>query len=247
MSMRAVFAVIISLEALSACARGRGAAPPAPQNDTSLRTRVAEILAQAGDRPLPRGDTLVTFAKQGAILYYTIANTPDSVASSMVRNDGLVGWTTSHWSGGRLTNFSARWANPDSLQVDIHGQITSDGVVLQGAKADRLTPPALPWAVADYGMDDQLVPLLMTLPHDTSQAIAIWRPFGQKWDTLVVRSRLLENVLLVSQGQETWAISSTGSLLLEVDRAQASQRRPLKGNARFAEYQRMLAIVQHSP
>ena len=214
------------------------------QSDAVLRVRVADILAQAGDRPLPQGDTLVEFAKQGPILYFTVANTADTVASSMVRNDGLVGWANSSWSHGRPTRFTARWARPESVEVDISGQVVGMEMRLRGAQLDHLTLPTLPWGVADYGMEDQLVPLFQTLPRDTAQNIAVWRPYGQKWDTVTVRTHLVEGVLLVSEGAVTWGISSAGRLLLHQDRAQGALRRPLEGTASFAEYRRILHLAE---
>jgi len=233
----AVLSAVQSL-VLVACVHG--------QNDARLRERVATILAQAGDRPLPSGDTLVEFAKQGPILYYTIGGTRDSVTSSMVRNDGLVGWATSQWSRGRPTAFSARWADPQGVKVDIRGEVVGPDMRLHGGNTDHLVTPELPWAVADYGMDDHLVPLLRALPRDSTQAIAVWRPFGQKWDTLSVRTRMVDSVLLVSQGAITFGIAADGRLLMREDREQAAQRRPLEGNARFAEYRRIAAVVKRS-
>jgi len=216
------------------------------QNDAQLRRRVASILAQAGDRALPSGDTLVAFAKQGPILYYTIGGTRDSITSSMVRNDGLVGWASSQWVRGRPTAFSARWADPQGVKVDIRGEVTGREVRLHGAKTDLLVAPEFPWGIADYGMDDQLVPLLRTLARDTAQAIAVWRPYGQKWDTLTVRTHAVDSVLFVSYGPITWGISADGRLLLMEDREHSAQRRPLEGNSHFAEYRRIAAIRQPS-
>jgi hypothetical protein len=193
------------------------------------------------------GDTFVTFAKQGPILYFTVAGTLDSVASSMVRNDGLVGWATSRWSQGRVTTFSARWARPEKVELEISGQVAADTIRLRGAKTDRLAVPNLPWAVADYGMDDQLVPLFMTLPYGTTQAIAVWRPFRQQWDTMSVQTRVHDGVLLISEDAVTWAISPNGRLILKLDRAQTSRRRPLEATARFEEYQAILRLVETSP
>jgi hypothetical protein len=214
------------------------------QSDSTLRIRVGSILSKAGDRPLPRGDTLVEFAKQGPILYFTVRGTADSIASCMVRNDGLVGWAGSQWTAERLTGFTTRWASPQGVQLEIRGQVVGAQVKLSGAKSDHLIVPSIPWAVADYGMDDQLVPVLLRLRGDSAQVIAVWRPFGQKWDTLTVRRRLIDGVSLITTGATTWAISADRRLLFAEDRDQSSDRRPLEGNARFAEYQRIVAIVR---
>jgi hypothetical protein len=164
------------------------------QSDAQLRPYVDALLAKVSAQGLPRGDTLVEFAKQGPILFFVVGGRPDDVTSSMVRNDGLVGTASSQWTSGRLTAFNVRWATAGAVQADIRGEVRGGTLLLRGARSAQLTLPTLPWGVADYAMEDQLVPLFLSLKLDSTQSIAVWRPFGQKWDTLSVRFRHVETV-----------------------------------------------------
>ena len=71
----------------------------ADQLRARFHVHVGEILQNAGIS-IPSGDTLVSWANQGPILYHTIAVDSNGVKSSMIRNDPFVGVLKTVWVRG---------------------------------------------------------------------------------------------------------------------------------------------------
>ena len=206
---------------------------------------VVRLLATIPRHSLPSGDTLVTWAKQGPILYHTVCRGGDSVASSMVRNDSLVGVTVTHWTEGHPSTFATRWTRADSTLVAIRGDVVGAAIRITGSRLDTLSVPDLPWAVADYGMYDQLLPLLLSLPPDTLQhRLVVLRPYLLRWDTLTVTAQRAGDVLRIqelgSQKEREVIIAYHGAVMLVVGENQNMERRPLEGTARYAELMALL-------
>lgn len=55
------------------------------QSDAQLRPYVDALLAKVSGQRLPRGDTLVAFAKQGPMLFFVVGGRPDDVTSRAMR------------------------------------------------------------------------------------------------------------------------------------------------------------------
>jgi hypothetical protein len=212
------------------------------QGDSELRQRVAQIATAIGPRSFARGDTLVTFAPQGPILYHILGGSRDSVATTMIRNDGLVGTSATVWRSARLEKFVVRWFTPQAEQLSISGEVAGSALRLNGTRSPSVPLPSIPWGVADYGMEESLAPLLLSIPRGVETPVAVWRPFGQKWDTITVSVRASAGGgARVTKGNVTWGISDAGRLVWIDDARQKSTRRPLAGAPSFPTYERLKA------
>ncbi len=226
-----------------------GTAPGQEQPDSlavrQLHDEVARLIAGISRRRLPSGDTLVTWAKQGPILYHTVCLGDDSVASSMIRNDSLVGETVTHWAQGQPTSFATRWTRGDSTLVSVRGDVVGAELHVSGSRSVDLSIPALPWAVADYGMYDQLLPQLLGVPADRMpHRVAVLRPYVLRWDTLTVTAERAGDLLRIretgSQNEREVILVYRRSAILVVGENQTMQRRPLEGTVRYAELMQLL-------
>lgn len=217
--------------------------PHQGQSDEAVRAQTELRLIRRGDWPLPSGDTLVEFSKWGPIHSVVVSGGRDAIASAMVRNDGLTGWAASTWSGAQMTSFSVRWQSGQRTTLEIGGRVRGTWLLLSGTRSDSVRIPERPWGVADAGMEDQLTPLLVALPHDRSQRVAVWRPLADRWETLVVHVKAVDGFLVVSQDQSTWVIAPDGRLLLMWDHSHNALRRPLADGRRSQEFEKAARIV----
>ncbi len=61
--------------------------------------------------------------------------------------------------------------------MDLSARYEAGLIDLAGSRDTALEAPSLPWAVADHGMDDQLLPLIRAAGfHRAPQRLAIYRP-----------------------------------------------------------------------
>jgi hypothetical protein len=97
--------------------------------------------------------------------------------------------------------------------------------------------PELPWAVADYAMDEHLGPALARLSEagEPVDRLAVYRPYPMRWDTLQVTVRPLDTGVLlaiVRQGEslDVLFVEKDGTLLY-VERVEPFplRRRPREG------------------
>jgi hypothetical protein len=108
----------------------------------------------------------------------------------------------------------------------------------------------MPWAIADYGMEDLTLPLLESLDLQKGAAtIAAYRPYGAKWDTVKVTERAVgDGVLYELRGsdgkRDWWLVSGSGALVQLRREGQDFERRPLEQTALFEEYRRLRALLK---
>lgn len=82
-----------------------------------------------------------------------------------------------------------------------------------------MTMPTGPWLVADYGMEDQALPLVQqfetdSLPHE----VAVYRPYARKLNvvTMAVKKRPWGHVVNVSEPEgkvDHWQVTREGALV----------------------------------
>lgn len=217
--------------------------PPTPEE---FRARLVTVFQSFMHRPLPEGDTLVTWSPTPRLLS-TVHSSADRVYSSLVRPDGLNGTADVQWSNASPVSGRIIWTEPDSTQVDMSFQASGGTIVLTGTVDSVLVEPTEPWAVADYGMEDQLVPLISGLP-DGESVVAVFRPFGVKWDLLsltIERGPAGTDVWRRDWGTESptflWQISPAGALIrITRDDFPESERRPLEGSKLYDAYRRLV-------
>jgi hypothetical protein len=193
---------------------------------------------------MPSGDTTITWHRT-PILYHIVRATPNGLRSGFLRNDSLVGLADATWGVDGLEEFEVRWTAADSVVMSLRAVRKGPKVYLTGARTDTLPVPAIPWAIADYGMDEHLVPLLRRLsPTSSVQQVAVYRPWGGKWDTLaVVVSSGLEGSVRIQQlgSKDTilWVIAREGTLLQLMSGPTPDERRPLEETYWYAMYRRL--------
>ncbi len=255
-------AVLVSLAACHAAPPPAPVAParatedsaaPAGPNETTpevLHARGVGIL-RLTHSPLPAGDTFVTWTPKPD-LYTTVRRTGLTIASSLVGTDGLVGTAAATWQGGRQREVRIRWAKDTTTLMKLIVRLEADVIHLAGARDTALQAPSLPWAVADDGMEDQLLPLIAAAGADTQRLrLAIYRPYKSRWDTVSVACWRAQGatlaVVTASDGERFfWTIAADGALVrITRDRNPGFERRPLDMTSRVADYVRLRELWGH--
>jgi hypothetical protein len=153
-----------------------------------IHTVLAEFIRGAATRPLPAGDTLVSWYKQ-PILLHLVHRTPDRVEAAMIRGDAYLGTAILSYSEGRPVEGTVLWTSGDSVLVDVRISAQRDSLLIAGTTTAGFPVPSGAWGIADYGMEDLLVPTLRSLSKMPSPwTVLAYRPFAAKWDTLTVTS-----------------------------------------------------------
>ncbi|PYO41564.1 MAG: hypothetical protein DMD33_12700 [Gemmatimonadetes bacterium] len=209
-----------------------------------VHDRVVEYIKQSANRPIAVGDTFVGWWPN-PVLYNTVRRTADTVESSLVRLDTTVGTAVAVWKNGRQVQVNVTWTHGDSTSLRL--QVTaSDGVVtFRGTVDTSFSVPSIPWAIADYGMDDQLVPLILGLSSGVSRQVTVFRPFPRKWGVMTVSVRRTNDAIfadLVNGPGDTdhWIITLDGALVrVTRDKYPNLERRPLEQTSRMADYVRL--------
>ncbi len=197
-----------------------------------LHDRLVVLIHKNATRPIPAGDTLVTWSPIPN-LYSTVRRTPDSVVSSLVRADAMVGTAETAWRSGSPVYASVLWTQGDSTLLGVTYRQIPGALAVTGSRVDTLALPHVPWAIADYGMEDQLLPLFVRLSHTTT--VAVYRPFPAKWDTLAVASERHGSAILITVRDITgdseewrWVVGPSGALLRIIrSKYPDFERRPL--------------------
>lgn len=240
-------ALLPSLAAASLCVSSACAqhAPVGAQQHDAL----VAALREAAPRPLPIGDTLLTWAKPGLVLFHTVQVTPSHIETALLRNDRMLGTATGEWEGATWMAARGEWRAGDFVTLAWSAQRAPGGLRLRARRDTLVALPTLPWAVADYGMDDQLVPLLRALPGTGAQAqLAVFRPFAARWDTLTVTARDTAGVRVVTlvergEAREVWALLSSGGIVA-ARQSTGAERRPLDGSPAFVRWHQHMLTLQ---
>ena len=205
-------------------------------------------LLQSRGRPLPAGDTAVSWTDTGPILYFTSHFANDTASSAMAREDGLVGSARAVWSRLVQTGFHTVWTRGDSVVLDVTGRVEGTKLVLHGTRDTAFALPTIPWLVADYGLEDQQLPMFRALALKGSQ-VAVFRPYVMKWDTVTISGHQTQAFLVVSAQhgpkiKETYIIDGVGHLLLLRRLDVIMDRRPLEGTPLYEPYMHALAVLE---
>jgi hypothetical protein len=236
--------------------RGQGGAPdtmhvtdtvPAGLRSQEVQSPVTSQRAAILTRSLPGGDSSMSL-NQGAILLHTVEREPSAVESGMARNDGLVGTARSTFMQGIPQTYEALWT--DSSAAPTRQRIVRRDAVLEvsrtGAHDTTIAVPTGVWGIADYAMQEHLVPILLQLPRDgASRPLAIYRPYAGHWDRAAAGVRVVAGVYLVTivpgdSGKAAYfLITPDGDLLYgENSDPTGAWRAPLAGSARAKRLKR---------
>ena len=225
----------VALQAPCAHAQGELA------DDPELHARVAQVITElAAGRTLPRGDTLLSWSPKPS-LFHIIGGNGDSLRSALLRWDELLGVTESRWAGGAPLHFETRWTRGDSVLVALSGHREGSVLRITGSRDTIVALPELPWAVADYGMDEHLGPLIATFtPAREPRTVAVLRPYLMKWDTVAVTVDFKAGVRVATTvsgtARQTLVIPADRRLIWARRSDAVSELRPLEGSARHAEF-----------
>jgi hypothetical protein len=172
----------------------------------------------------------------------------------MLRFDKMEGIADVPWDAHSHspTSFEVRWLTPKQNAVD--SLIMTSGLLhltRSGMEDTSLVLPELPWAVADYGMEELLLPLFDGPPRTTAQRLAVFRPFGSKWDTLSLVTSAPDSTWIVatwtkSEPEEQWrAAVLDGRHLLWLRRSlhPDDEKRPLEQTPLGREFERLHSVL----
>lgn len=168
-----------------------GAAPSTAQDPAALRKHVVEFISKQAFRPMPPGDTLLSWNGSRLVLFHTSARDSGGVRGALLRADRMFGIADVRWRRDHPQSFQVSWFTRSATSVDsliIRGEVTGNELrVRRSGRADSvLALPGIRWAVADYGMEELLLPVLTSASQDSMTRVAVLRPYRLKWDTLTV-------------------------------------------------------------
>ena len=190
----------------------------------------------------------------GPVLLHTVLRQPDEIQAGMARNDGMIGTVHARFARGSLSSYEAIWT--DTSSVARRTTLTRSGDSLrihEPGRADTATAiPARWWGVADYAMNELLVPPL--LDHDAdgvASPFAVYRPYPGHWDVGTASLRRVGKHLVATYrlGSDTAStfllITGDGDLLLgENSGPDGARRMPPEGSARRAQLDAILQALQ---
>jgi hypothetical protein len=163
-----------------------------PTEVSDFHDRVAQLMQEISSRPLTPGDTFLTWNPRPGGLFHTVRVTDTTVAASLLRGDGMIGTMAVRLTRSRPRSFDVVWTMRDSVtgktlpDRESHGVVVGDSLRISGTKPQVTAIPSGMWAVADFGMEESLIPLLRGLPSGGSRRVAVFRPWHARWDTITV-------------------------------------------------------------
>ena len=234
---------------------------------------IAAERARLLTRDLPGGDSSVTRAAAPVLLHTVSRGGEDVVESGVARGDGVVGTARSEWraetrapavgvSPGMLAAaYTALWTaceGEESFRVERRGRRLRVEATRRGETRDTVVeiPDADLWAVADYGMEEHLVPVLLRIPAGTAGLrLAVYRPHAARWDvyaTSVGHLPAARLVTLVGRGPAGedarpvhLVVTDDGDLLAAQGAGpDAWERVPLPGSRRSEKVEDLVAMVK---
>jgi hypothetical protein len=219
-----------------------------PAQLQAFHDQATELIVQLASRSLTPGDTLLTFNPEPGGLIHTVSVSPALVESSLLRADRMMGTAHVEWVGARVSQFAVLWTRADSLhgpEVDsaiaVRGQVDGDSIHIAMPEARTMASPTIPWALADFGMEEQLIPIFRSLPSgQPARPVAILRPYHLRWDTVMVSVRDSANLRMAvtyggDKAHEVWLIDQGGRLLYVRRVDHAGDRIPLPTSTCYEE------------
>ena len=201
-------------------------------------------------RPLASGDTLVSWYDGKPILLHLVQRSPAEVSAAMIRGEAYLGTSTVRHENGRPTRAEALWTSGSSVEAHVVITASTDSVRVASISDKAYPVPTVPWGIADYGMEDFLIPVLASL-RDTPQPwqVLVYRPFAAKWDLVTVTATARGNGTLYElddgDGKDWWLVAPTGAIVSMRREGQKFERRPLEETPLWAEYQRLGPLSCH--
>jgi hypothetical protein len=207
-------------------------------------------------RSLPGPDTALTIASGGGpILLHTVRRQADSIEASLARNDGMLGTARARFAGAIVQSYDALWTDTAATPRHITIAVSGDTLRIRDPEqGDTAVPiPTQWWGVADYAMNEFLVPTFLAhAPDGSSAGFAIYRPYARHWDVGLASIRPLGEHFVASyrvggDSLPTYLlITKDGDLLFgENSGPTKAQRLPPEGSPRRARLDELLKLLQH--
>ena len=228
-----------------------------PEQLQAFHDRASSLIAQMASRPMTPGDTFLTFSPEPGSLIHSVRVDSGLVESTLLRGDRMEGTARVEWQGARVSRFEVVWTRADTLRgsgvdsaICVRGQVDGDSIRISSPTPRTLAAPSLPWAVADFGMEEQLIPLFRTLPAGVpAQPVALLRPYHVRWDTVTVAVRDSAGLRVAAtfgrdKAREVWVIDQDGRLLYVRRVDQPGDRLPLPNSERYAEMRRWADTIR---
>jgi hypothetical protein len=242
MSIRCLAVVLVL------CAPSLAAAQGSPSDPKAFHDTVVAVMGRLASRPMTPGDTFVTWSPNPGGLLHTTAIEAMRARTSLLRLDGMLGTAETRWRGATPEGFESVWtrrggkgAEGDSA-ANVRGTVAKGMVDVTAGTLRRQYPvPAAEWTIADIGMEELMIPMLLAYPSsERSHAIAVFRPYHLRWDTLAVTVRVTDGLRTAEfcdkfGTHDLMAISTDNQLLWQWRFDDVSERRPLETSARFRE------------
>ncbi len=219
-----------------------------PAEVREFHDSATSLIRRMSSRALTPGDTFFTWNPGPGGLIHTVASDQAGTRSSLLRGDGMIGTANIRWLGRHATEFDVEWTTRDSItgkplkDIESHGHAVGDTLYVSGTKPLHTPLPKGFWAIADFGMEEALIPLIPILPSTgESQRVAVFRPWHGRWDTITVALRdtagfRLLDIWSEQKTHELMVVTGRGELLWTVRFDQPGERRPLEGSSRYQEY-----------
>ncbi len=209
-----------------------------------LHDRIVEAMVSTS-RLASAADTFVSWTERGPVLYHLVTRSTDSIVVGMQRNDPLVGVATVRFVERRIRSASVQWSERGETQRSVTVEVDGETVVVTDTARRVFPRPTGVWAIADYGMDDLLVEVLRSLETDREYPVSVFRPYGGRWDSLVVRlshrkGGLEIQVVAAPDDTSRFIVADDGTLVQELrSKYPTNERRPLEGTRAFALYSQL--------
>lgn len=238
--------------------RGVGGNPAVRRDSVRAGLRSAGTLRRVShdrfavlSRPLEGSDTTYTVLGQELLFLHVVDSTPHRVTSGMVRADGWVTTAASSFAAGAPRSHEMTWTSHVDSVIRLAVTTSGDSLRVSGSRSTTHPVPTGRWAVADHGMSEYLVPVLLGLDRTwTFQDFAIYRPFLDQWEAGTARVRELEEALLaeivLGDGVRSFVIFSEDGALLYTEGGydQPAFRLPRPGTAARTTLDRILQEFQ---
>jgi hypothetical protein len=232
-----------------------GLAAQSPSELRAFHDQAVAAIRQMASRSLTPGDTFLTWNPKPGGLIYTVRVDSAVVESSLLRGDGMMGTARVEWKDRKVARFAVRWTRADTLHsgvdsaISVEGRLDADSLRISVPRTGAWAVPRGPWAVFDMGMEEQLIPVVRTMSPGDTQAVAVFRPYHLRWDTLTVSVRdssgiRLGDILGTDKTHELYFIDEDGRLLWGWRLNVTHERRPLETSVRYYELIQRLPVIR---
>jgi hypothetical protein len=205
-----------------------------------IHDRIGAAIARSGYSH-SAADTFVSWSPL-PILFHLVTRKGATIETAMIRADGLVGESSVAYHDGAPDSATVKWSGGGRSPRIIRLHLRNDSLVVDDTTSSVSVIPGHNWLIADYGMDDLLLPAFNALRLNRPVELQVYRPYMGKWDRVIAQRRgdaAGEWIELNAGDGDLWTLvqASDGSIL-QITRTKYPdfERRPLEESSRVAAY-----------